>query len=161
MTTKNPRITITLNPNHYRVVQSISAMTGKPMSAFIVEILDASMPTIERMAVTFQKIKNMQDESRSKFLETIDEAQSLIEPIVMEAEGQFDLFLSTVGAAADSHPATPKRARAPSAGPGAKRPASPRTNRGDTPLEGKRLKASGSKASRPVQAVKVLKKKGA
>lgn len=157
MTTKNPRITITLNPDHYRVVQSISAMTGKPMSAFIVEMLGSAMPTVERMAVTFQKIKSAQDETRSRFLETIDQAQSEIEPIVMNAVGQFDLFLGRMeGAVSEETDAT-------RGAPALRRPRSRSTptNRGDTPLEGKRLKASGSKASRPVQAVKVLKKKGA
>lgn len=154
MTTKNPRITITLNPQHYKTVQGISALTGKPMSAFIVEILDASMPTIERMAVTFQKIKNLQEESRSRFLETIDEAQSLIEPVVMEAESQFDLFLDRVEKAVDQPRASARAAVAV-------RPPSPPTNRGDTPLSGKRLKASSRKASGPVSTGKVLKKKGA
>lgn len=154
MATKNPRITITLNPHQHRVLQSISTTTGQPMSAFVVEMLGSAMPTIERMAVTFQKIKSAQYETRSRYLETIDEAQSAIEPVVMQALGQFDLFLGRLGEAAEV------LADSGAAGTGCTA-SDPRTNRGDTPLEGKRLKASSRKASGPVSAKKVLKKKGA
>lgn len=154
MTTKNPRITITLNPHHHKVLQSISTTTGQPMSAFVVEMLESAMPTIERMAVTFQKIKSAQDETRSRYLETIDEAQSAIEPVVMQALGQFDLFLGQMEAAAGGLADATQGATA-----GRRLPLrSPPTNRGDTPLEGKRLQASSRKALKAVSEKEVSKK---
>lgn len=154
MATKNPRITITLNPNVYRVLQSISETSGQPMSSFVVEMIEGALPTIERMAATFQKVKRAQEGERKRFLEALDDAQSAIEPVVMETIGQFDLFLGKIGTAAD---ALADGGAAAAAGASA----SPPTNRGDTPQREKRLKASTGKASKPVVGSKVLKKKGA
>ena len=55
MATTKPRITLTLPQRHYDLYRAISDMTHQPMSAFIVELLESAFPTIERMAVTFQK----------------------------------------------------------------------------------------------------------
>ena len=55
----------------------------------------------ERMAATFQKIKRAQDAERARFLESVDEAQAAIEPVVMQTLGQFDLFLGAIDRAAD------------------------------------------------------------
>ena len=71
-------------------------MTHQPMSAFIVELLESAFPTIERMAVTFQKVKSAQVAERSRFLESLDRAQAAVEPVVMDAVDQFDLFLTRV-----------------------------------------------------------------
>lgn len=155
MTTKNPRITITLSPHHHKVLQSISTTTGQPMSAFVVDMLESAMPTIERMAVTFQKIKSAQDETRSRYLETIDEAQSAIEPVVMQALGQFDLFLGQVEAAAGGLADATQGA---TAGRRLPRRSTPPTNRGDTPPSGKRLQASSRKALKGVSKKEVSKK---
>jgi len=135
MATIKPRITITLNPGTYRVLKSISAFGGKPMSAFVAEMLDGAMPMLERMAVTFQAIKEAQDRERGRFIVSLDRAQSVLEPAVAEVIGQFDLFLQTVEtAAADGgHPGGVAPAAA----------ADPRpVTRGSTPLQRKKSAAS-------------------
>ena len=96
MATNKPRITITLDPKTYNVLKVISDSGDKTMSGFVAELLDAAMPTLERMAVTFQAIRNAQEVERQKFLSSIDRAQAAVEPAVMHAVGQFDLFLSTI-----------------------------------------------------------------
>ena len=76
-------------------------MTHQPMSAFIVELLESAFPTIERMAVTFQKVKSAQVAERSRFLESLDRAQAAVEtccygccrsvrPVFDEVEGIVD-----------------------------------------------------------------------
>ena len=64
MATGKPRITITLDEANYRVLKAISECSGQPMSKFVAELLDGARPTLERMAVTFQKIKQAQDQER-------------------------------------------------------------------------------------------------
>ena len=96
MATTKPRITLTLPQRHYDLYRAISDMTHQPMSAFIVELLESAFPTIERMAVTFQKVKSAQVAERSRFLESLDRAQAAVEPVVMDAVDQFDLFLTRV-----------------------------------------------------------------
>lgn len=158
MATTKPRITITLNDQTYAVLRAISECGGQPMSTFVAEMLDSARPTLERMAATFQKIKAAQDAERARFLENIDEAQAAIEPVVMEAMGQFDLFLGRIDKAVDGigdRDACGAGALAASTAAAGK---SPPTNRGDTPMEGKRLQAKRGKASKPVSRSKVSKK---
>ena len=135
MATKKPRITITLNPNTYGVLKVISDCGDKTMSGFVSEMLDAAIPTLERMAATFQAIKNAQDAERQKFLSSIDRAQAALEPAVIQAVGQFDLFLGRIEEAAaavetDGARATPASPPLAASNP---RP----VTRGSTPLNPK------------------------
>ena len=142
MATTKPRITITLNQRTYEVLKTIGKLGDQPMSAFVSEMLDSALPTLERMAATFQAIKNAQTTERGKFLESMDRAQAVLEPAVMEAVGQFDLFLATVeDAVADG-------GRDEGAAPAATADPRPVT-RGSTPLTGKKTAATktASKAS--------------
>lgn len=161
MATAKPRITVTLDQHTYDVLKVITDCGGQPMSAFVSEMLDSARPTLERMAATFQKIKQAQDAERSRFLESVDEAQAALEPVVMHTLGQFDLFLGAVEKAVEGRGAGSGRAAgAPSPLPSASA-WSPSTNRGDTPTRGKPRKASSGKASGPVLKKEVLKKSGA
>ncbi len=158
MATTKPRITITLNEKSYAVLKAISECSGQPMSTFVTEMLDSARPTLERMAATFQTIKRAQDAERARFLESVDEAQAALEPVVMATLGQFDLFLGAidravvgvgVGGACEAGAPTPATTTASR---------SPHTNRGDTPTKGKGLKGRAGKGSKPVSPTKVLKK---
>ena len=136
MATTKPRITITLDPKTYNVLKVISDCGDKTMSGFVAELLDAAMPTLERMAVTFQAIKNAQEAERQKFLSSIDRAQAALEPAVMQAVGQFDLFLSALDDAATGRGAPARGEALPAA-------ANPRpVTRGSTPLLRKKTAAS-------------------
>ena len=159
MATTKSRITITLNDKSYAVLKAISECSGQPMSTFVTEMLDSARPTLERMAVTFQKIKRAQDAERARFLDSVDDAQSALEPLVMETLGQFDLFMGKIDRAIEGRGARDggvAGALAPL--PSASVP-SPPTNRGDTPTKGKRLQASSGKASGAVLKNAVSKKK--
>jgi hypothetical protein len=154
MATAKPRITVTLNDKSYAVLKAISDCSGQPMSTFISEMLDSARPTLERMASTFQKIKTAQVAERSRFLDDLDDAQSALEPVVMNTLGQFDLFLGKIEEAAEAKGGP--RVRGDSLAPAAV--SSPPTNRGDTPLRKKQLQASSTKALKPVLKNEVLKK---
>lgn len=130
MATTKPRITVTLTKRQHDVLKVISECGGSSMSAFVSEMLELSLPTLERMAATFQKLKASQDIERARVVEALDEAQSALEPIAMAAIGQFDLFLGKVEAAADEGRVSLVRA-APALGGGAIQP--PSANRGVTP----------------------------
>ena len=124
-----------MNQRTYEVLKTIGTLGDQPMSAFVSEMLDSALPTLERMAATFQAIKNAQTTERVKFLESMDRAQAVLEPAVMEAVGQFDLFLATVeDAVADG-------GRDEGAAPAATADPRPVT-RGSTPLPRKKSAAS-------------------
>lgn len=158
MATTKPRITITLSEQSYSVLKAISECSGQPMSTFVTEMLDSARPTLERMAVTFQKIKRAQDAERARFLENIDEAQAAIEPVVMQTLGQFDLFLGHLERAVEGRGAGDVGVAGAPAPLPASRPKSPHTNRGDTPTRAHGSKPKRSKASGPVLKNAVPKK---
>lgn len=161
MATTKPRITVTLTKRQHEVLRTISECGGQPMSTFVSEMLEAALPTLERMAATFQKIKKAQELERAKFLESMDEAQAAIEPVVMEAVGQFDLFLGKMKKAAGVADAPARsEARMDAADAPAAAPA-PLTNRGVTPTRGKARKGRQDKASEAIPGGELLKKKRA
>ena len=145
MATTKPRITVTLTPRQHEVLKVISDCGGQPMSTFISEMLELSLPTLERMASAFQKIKAAQDIQRKKIVAELDEAQAAIEPIVQATVGQFDLFMAKVeqaagvAAATDGVRGAAGGADTPEAAP------APATNRGATGRKGMAGKA-GQKA---------------
>lgn len=159
MATTKPRITITLNDKSYAVLKAISDCSGQPMSTFVTEMLDSARPTLERMAATFQKIKRAQDAERARFLESVDDAQAALEPVVMETLGQFDLFMGKIDSAIEGRGVGRTcEAGAPAPLPSASA-TSPRTNRGDTPTRAHSSKPKRGKASGAVVKNEVLKKK--
>lgn len=154
MATTKPRITVTLSQRQYDVLKVISDCGGNPMSAFITEMLEVSLPTLERMAATFQQIKIAQDKQKTKFAEVLNDAQVALEPIAMSALDQFDLFLGRVEEAAAPG------VRGTSGAGTAAHPSAPATNRGATPPLAKTRKPSIGKASRAVSAAPKKTKKG-
>ena len=155
MTITKPRITITLSHRQYEVLKAISDNSGQAMSTFVTELLDQTLPVLERMAESFRKIKAVQDEQKKRIVDELEVAQSAIEPILGHVLGQFDLFMSRVEGAAGVAP--------DGGGAGAvaalDAPPTPVTNRGVTPTQGKGRKAAPGKASRRSTVVRGTSKK--
>ena len=142
MATTKPRITVTLTKRQHEVFTSISASSGQSMSGLIGEIIELSMPTFERMATTFQKLRATQDRERAKVAQVLDEAQNALEPIALAAVGQFDLFMGKVDrAVGDVGPQRSEDGTAPAAR------SAPTTNRGATPKRAKTAKPTAATVS--------------
>lgn len=140
MATNRPRITITLTERQHDILRSLSEFGGKPMSAFVVELLDVSLPTLERLAATMQAISKARQTDIDRIRDQIDEAQRVFEPMAMAVVAQSDMFLGRVEQAAAGAggqvPPAPAAARS-----------TPPTNRGVTPTPEKPLKPKPRKAS--------------
>lgn len=143
MATTKPRITVTLSQRQHDVLRVISECGGSSMSSFVSEILEQSLPVLERMAESFRKIKAAQEEQKKRIVEELDQAQAEVEPVLEQVLGQFDLFMSKVERAAGAVPAG--SVATPGTAPAAAR--TPVTNRGVTPQHGKSRKPSSGKAS--------------
>lgn len=100
MATSKPRLTITFTPRQHAVLKSISESGGRPISALVSELIEECLPTLERMAATFQALRRAQDVNRQQMADALARAQDAIEPIAMRAAGQFDIFLGQVESAA-------------------------------------------------------------
>ena len=157
MATTKPRITVTLTQRQHDVLRSISDYGGQSMSSFIGELLEQSLPVLERMAESFRKIKSAQDEQRKRIVEELDQAQAEVEPVLEQVLGQFDLFMSKVEKAAAGAGAPDALQRAAAPAPADAR--TPVTNRGVTPTPSNPPKRPRHKASGPISSEKVLQKK--
>ena len=87
MATTKPRITVTLSQRQHDVLRSISDNSGQSMSTFVNELLEQSLPVLERMAETFRKIKAAQDEQKKRIFEELDQAQAEVEPVLDQVLG--------------------------------------------------------------------------
>ena len=94
MATTKPRITVTLTERQYELVKSISDNSGQTMSYFISELLENSLPVMERMAETFRKIKELQDAKKKMIAHELEKVESEIEPAIAGLIDQYDLFAS-------------------------------------------------------------------
>lgn len=144
MATTKPRITVTLTQRQYDVLRVISECGRQPMSAFISELLEQSLPVLERMGESFRKIKAAQDEQKKRIAKELDQAQAEVEPVLEQVLGQFDLFMTKIEQAAGAA-APDARLRAGAAAAAA--PSTPVTNRGVTPSQVKGPKPAPGKAS--------------
>lgn len=160
MATTKPRITVTLTERQHDVLRSISSNSGQSMSAFVSDLLEQTLPVLERMAETFRKIKSAQDEQKKRIVFELDEAQTAVEPILGQVLGQFDLFMSRMELAAGADAAADGKQRAAAA---ASEDASltPVTNRGVTPPPDISPKPLRHKALRRSDVSKVSSKKTA
>lgn len=156
MTTKKPRITITLEPYPYEVLRSMSESSGQTMSGIITGMVDMSLPVLERMAATYQQVKRSGDIERGRIAEAMQEAQDAFEPLVMSRIAQQDLFLmrSPVAASVEASGRNPE-GRAPEPIAAA---ASPPTNRGVTPDRTNNLQPKNGKGLKGVLKKQVSKK---
>lgn len=154
MATTKPRITVTLTQRQHDVLRIISECGGQSMSAFISELLEQSLPVLERMAQSFRKIKAAQDEQKKRIADELDQAQSDIEPVLDQVLGQFDLFMTRIEQTATSAATTPRGEGVPALGA---LPA-PVTNRGATRTRAKAGNAGQQGVSKVSHAKGFFKK---
>lgn len=146
MSTSKPRITITLTHRQHELLRAISESSGQSMSSFVSELLETAEPVFERMAATFQRLKQQQDQQREQIKANLEAAQASLEPLAAGVLAQLDIFLGGIeqasGHVPDAAPAAPGQAR--------KRAKSPPTNRGVTPPPRKSSKPKPRAASSKV-----------
>lgn len=96
MATTKPRITISLTPRQHEVLSTMSKHSGKPMSSTISELVEASLPVFERMALAFQRIDGVHTAHRQKMTKVLGAGQSKMENLLSGLIGQFDMFVTDV-----------------------------------------------------------------
>jgi predicted DNA-binding protein len=148
MPTSKPRITVTLSERQHAVLRSLSKNSGQSMSAYIAELLELVLPTLERMAATMQALAQSRDGEMQRVREQLDEAQRVFEPLAMAVVAQADMFMERIERAAGA-------GDGPTAGT-----SPPPTNRGVTTTPAKPKKPNHDKALRAVRARSRKSKKG-
>lgn len=94
MPTKNPRINLSVPPDLYDLIQRLGKVSGKSMSAAIVEMLEEGRPVLERVVVVGEAARKLQDDAKGAFRAKVEETEASIESHLQAAIGQADMFLS-------------------------------------------------------------------
>ena len=134
MPTTRPRLTVTLTPQIDRALTAFSKGTGTSKGAFILSILEGSLPILERLAVTVQAAKNATPEALGAIKANMFQLAKAGERAMGGIEMASDLFLEPLppakrtGKAAGQRPAP--GGRSPSRKPGTRPAVPPPSNRG-------------------------------
>jgi uncharacterized protein (DUF1778 family) len=140
MPTQKPRLSITLTERQRDVLQAVATCGGSSMSSVVSDMIELSMPVLERLAVSLQQLKKATQVDQGKLVQALDQAQTALEPLAAGAAEQFEMYMVQFDEATG---------RKDACGAGAFRPvaeaAAPPTNRGVTPTSGKAGKSLLSK----------------
>jgi hypothetical protein len=145
MSTTKPRITVTLTEHQHEVLKAVCAASGQSMSAFLGELVELSMPTFEKMAQAFGKLRDVQRFEKERLAQALERSHGEVEGLARQAMGEFGRMIDVIQAAAEppsrSAPSTRKAGSVASPDRAGERPGSPLTNRGVTPKVGRSRKA--------------------
>lgn len=115
MATSKPRITITMEQQHYDVVQRLAKLQGKPMSKVVTELLTEIVPVLAKVADSLAIAVNAHANVKQKMVQAAEQAEQDFQPLMAQAIDQFDLFASQLAAVVEGESA----AAAPVAAAGA------------------------------------------
>lgn len=126
MTTKNPRLTITLQPGTSAQLVELSRLTGDSQSAIIADILEKSAPVFDRVIKVLSAAEHAKAELKGRMASDLEQAQAKIESQLGLALDGFDAY---TGSLLDEVEAVRRRARR-------------------APTDGKRSAAVGARGAR-------------
>lgn len=130
MPTTKPRITITLSDHQHEVLQGLSNLQGQSMSAIVVELLDTSMPVLERLQTILSAAAAAPQAVLEQLKLSLEGAEASFIGKQDEVMHQFDSLVAAVGGGdegAQSRASAPTTQAAPKARKTARPPS---TNRG-------------------------------
>lgn len=126
MPTKRHRITVNLPDHMSEVLAGMRELTGQPTSALIVDLLELSLPALDRMSAGMRELKAEHVRENVRIGASLSQAQRDLQPIAEEAcKGLHDRVLGDQG-----EPVKPTLTRQRKVGAGAHNP--PSSNTGGT-----------------------------
>lgn len=90
MPATNPRISVTVAPSVEAVLSRLSVATGQSKSSFIAELLESSMPVLERMATVIEAAQHAKDTLKSQTAKDMEQAESRLHQILGVTMDIFD-----------------------------------------------------------------------
>ena len=143
--TKNPRITVTLQPGVHVVLKRLSALAGNSQSGLVGELLEDSLPVFERMVRVLEAANAAKDSFKVGMSASLDAAQTKLEGqlgLALEAmdEGFRPILEEAEAVRRRESRASREKGAAVAARP-ALRASTPMSNRGVTPHPEKAKKA--------------------
>ncbi|MCS0599613.1 hypothetical protein, partial [Massilia agri] len=115
MPATNPRISVTVTTSVEAVLSRLSVATGQSKSSFIAELLESSMPVLERMATVIEAAQQAKDTLKSQTVKDMEEAESRLHEILGVT---MDIFDETTAPILKEAERVQRRARGPRSGTG-------------------------------------------
>ena len=122
MPTAKPRITITLTDQHHAVLSSLAALQKVSMSSIVFDLLDTTLPVLERLAGVLENAANAPQAVLDEIKNTVLAAESDLSQAHSSVFHQLDLLERMASGEAPGG----TRSGAPGADAGAKPPTSNR-----------------------------------
>lgn len=94
MATDKPRITITLEPEHYAVLQRMAKAQGGSMARIVTDLVTELAPMLERVVVSLEAAAKAQQGMKASIKRAAEQAEEDMRPLLETARSQFDFFAS-------------------------------------------------------------------
>jgi hypothetical protein len=104
MSTKKPRITITLEPHAHEVLTRLSAVGGDSMSQIVAQFVDLALPSLERLVVVLERARSAAKETHVGLAAALERAERDLMPAIEGALKQGDMFFRDLEAVASDVP---------------------------------------------------------
>ena len=108
MPTKNPRLTITLEPSLAAQLRTLSELTGNSQSSLIADLLQGSGPVFDRMIQVLRAAQTAKEAMKGKLVADMEEAQTKMEGALGLVLDGFDVYTESL---LDEAEAVTRRAR--------------------------------------------------
>jgi hypothetical protein len=92
MSTKKPRIHVTLEASDYAAVRRLSHVRGVTMSCVVAELVEAAVPILDQVSSTIEGAKRMDSGMKERFKAELDLADNKLTSMVESVVGQLDLL---------------------------------------------------------------------
>ena len=96
MPTKNPRLTVTLQPGTSAQLAELSRLTGDSQSAIIADILEKSSPVFDRVIKVLSAAEQAKAELKGRMAADLEQAQAKIESQLGLALDGFDAYTGSL-----------------------------------------------------------------
>lgn len=92
MPTTNPRIAVTLSPEHYRVLRRLADLQGRSMSRIVGELISEMAPSLDRVADVVELAAKAQASVRDEIRAAVGDAEASIVPHALAVADRFEAF---------------------------------------------------------------------
>lgn len=99
LSTKKPRITITLEPRAYEIITRLSAAGGSSMSEIVSGFIEVALGPMERMVVLMEQANDAPEEARVAVAAAVAQAERELLPGMTAMVAQNDMFLGALESA--------------------------------------------------------------
>lgn len=89
MTTRLPRLKVTLTEEQYELLRRLAAQQGCSMSSVLVDLFESARPVLTRVADVVDAAKNAQQSVRDELVRSMEVAEAQLAPLVGQAQGAF------------------------------------------------------------------------